>query len=128
MPSSSTRWISLFLLSTALAAVALVAGALYYVLAMPSRSYRGALDFTPEERKLAERLRAHVAALAAGERNRDLDRPARYIAGEFGQFREQPFEVETDELDFVPVMSAALWPTLENQANRSVIQYRQIRV
>ena len=92
MPSSSTRWISLFLLSTALAAVALVAGALYYVLAMPSRSYRGALDFTPEERKLAERLRAHVAALATGERNRDLDRPARYIAGEFGQFREQPFE------------------------------------
>src|SRR2546423_15516515 len=59
---------------------------------MPGRSYRGALEFTSQERALAERLRAHVTALAAGERNRDLDRPARYIAGEFGQFREQPFE------------------------------------
>src|SRR5256714_12924433 len=59
---------------------------------MPGRSYRGALEFTSQERALAERLRAHVTALAAGERNRDLDRPARYIAGEFGQFREQPFQ------------------------------------
>ena len=92
MPSSSTRWINVFLVSTVVAAIALFAGALYYVLAMPGRSYRGALEFTSQERALAERLRAHVAALAAGERNRDLDRPARYIAAEFGQFREQPFE------------------------------------
>ena len=72
--------------------VTLVAGALYYMLAMPGRPYRGTLAFTPEERALAERLRAHVAALASGERNRDLDRPARYIAREFGQFREQAFQ------------------------------------
>jgi len=72
--------------------VTLVAGALYYMLAMPGRPYRGTLAFTPEERALAERLRAHVAALASSERNRDLDRPARYIAREFGQFREQAFQ------------------------------------
>src|SRR5204862_2812509 len=59
---------------------------------MPGRSHRGALEFTSQEHALAERLREHVAALAASERNRDLDRPAHYIAGEFGQFREQPFE------------------------------------
>jgi len=70
----------------------LVAGALYYMLAMPGRSYRGALEFTAEERALAERLHAHVAALAASERNRDLDRPARYIAAQLGAVREQPFE------------------------------------
>jgi Zn-dependent M28 family amino/carboxypeptidase len=62
------------------------------MLAMPGRSYRGALEFTPAERDLAERLRAHVTALASSERNRDLERPARYVATQFGQFREQAFE------------------------------------
>lgn len=61
------------------------------MLAMPGRSYRGALEFTAPERDLAERLRAHVTALAAGERNRDLDRPARYIATQFRSSREQAF-------------------------------------
>jgi len=62
------------------------------MLAMPGRPYGGTLAFTGEERALAERLRSHVAALAASERNRDLERPARYIAREFGQFREQAFQ------------------------------------
>jgi Zn-dependent M28 family amino/carboxypeptidase len=62
------------------------------MLGMPGRSYRGPLEFTAEERALAERLRSHVVALAASERNGDLERPARYIAAQFGEFREQPFE------------------------------------
>jgi Zn-dependent M28 family amino/carboxypeptidase len=62
------------------------------MLAMPGRPYRGTLAFTAEERALAERLRAHVTALASSERNRDLDRPARYIGDAFGQFREQAFQ------------------------------------
>src|SRR5438046_771293 len=62
------------------------------MLAMPGRPYGGTLAFTGEERALAECLRSHVAALAASERNRDLERPARYIAREFGQFREQAFQ------------------------------------
>ena len=63
------------------------------MLAMPGRSYRGALEeFNADERSLAERLRTHVVALAATERNRDLETPARYIAAQFGAFREQPFE------------------------------------
>jgi len=59
---------------------------------MPGRSYHGALEFTAPERELAERLHAHVAALTASERNRDLERPARYIASQFGAFREQAFQ------------------------------------
>jgi Zn-dependent M28 family amino/carboxypeptidase len=62
------------------------------MLAMPGRSYRGALEFNGDERALAERLRAHVAAIAGSERNRDLETPARYIAAQFGGFREQSFE------------------------------------
>jgi len=62
------------------------------MLAMPGRSYRGAPEFTAEERTLAERLRVHVTTLAASERNRYLDRPARYIAAQLGEVREQPFE------------------------------------
>ena len=64
---------------------------MYYMLAMPGRSYRGTLEFIPEERALAERLRAHVTALASSERNHDLERPARYIAAQLGDAREQPF-------------------------------------
>jgi Zn-dependent M28 family amino/carboxypeptidase len=41
---------------------------------------------------LAERLRQHVAVLASGERNTDLDRPARYIEREFGaRFQRQEY-------------------------------------
>jgi Zn-dependent M28 family amino/carboxypeptidase len=58
---------------------------------MPGRSYRGPLDFTAEEKALAERLRKHVEALAATERNTDLDRFARYIGAQFGEHREQEF-------------------------------------
>jgi len=61
------------------------------MLAMPGRSYRGALEFNAEERALAGRLRAHVTTLASSERNRDLERPARYIAAQLGDVREQPF-------------------------------------
>lgn len=58
---------------------------------MPGSSYRGALEFTADEKELAARLRAHVEALAAGERNVDLERPARYIARELGRVREHAF-------------------------------------
>jgi Zn-dependent M28 family amino/carboxypeptidase len=58
---------------------------------MPGRSYDGPLDFTDEERALADRLRAHVEVLAATERNTDLERPARYIAAQLGEHRAQEF-------------------------------------
>lgn len=58
---------------------------------MPGRSYHGPLDFTDEERALARRLRAHVEALAAAERNVELEPPARYIAAELGSVRYQEF-------------------------------------
>ena len=59
---------------------------------MPGHSYEGALNFTPAETELAARLRAHVEALAAGERNVDLERPARYIEQQFGGSRSQHFQ------------------------------------
>src|SRR5258708_40220472 len=59
---------------------------------MPGRSYRGALDFTVAERQLAQRLRAHVEALAASERNVDLERPAHYIEQQLGAARTQEFQ------------------------------------
>lgn len=58
---------------------------------MPGRSYSGPLEFTEVEKALAERLRAHVAALATDERNSDLERPARYIASQFAGAKEQHF-------------------------------------
>jgi Zn-dependent M28 family amino/carboxypeptidase len=58
---------------------------------MPGRSYDGPLEFSAEEQALAARLRAHVEALAASERNVDLERPARYIAAELGRVRYQEF-------------------------------------
>jgi hypothetical protein len=52
---------------------------------MPGRSYNGALPpLTPEERSLASRLERHVLELASGERNGDLEKPARYIEGALG--------------------------------------------
>ena len=62
------------------------------MVAMPGRSYDGPLDFTPEERALAERLRAHVETLAADQRNVDLDRPLRYIASRMGAVRFHEFK------------------------------------
>jgi hypothetical protein len=59
-----------------------VAGALYYMIAMPGRSYSGPLEYTAEERELAARLRAHVETLASSQRNTDLERPAKYIASQ----------------------------------------------
>src|SRR5437764_8717468 len=58
---------------------------------MPGRSYRGPLEFSAEEKQLAARLRAHVEALASGERNIDLERPARYIEQQLGNTTAQAF-------------------------------------
>jgi Zn-dependent M28 family amino/carboxypeptidase len=52
--------------------------------AMPGRSHAGPLPpLTGEGRALSLRLRLHVAALAAGERNTDLETPAKYIEKAF---------------------------------------------
>jgi hypothetical protein len=68
-----------------------VAGLLYYMIAMPGEPYRGTLaPVTGEERALALRLRLHVAALAAAERNTDLETPARYIEAAFTKQGYQP--------------------------------------
>lgn len=51
---------------------------------MPGTSYAGPLPpLTGEGRALSLRLRLHVAALAASERNADLETPARYIEQAF---------------------------------------------
>lgn len=58
---------------------------------MPGRSYSGPLPpLSGEERALALRLRLHVAALAAGERNLDLETPARYIEAAFAAQGHKP--------------------------------------
>lgn len=62
-----------------------------YMVAMPGRSYAGPLEFTAEERALAARLRAHVEALAADQRNVDLDRPVRYITSQLREVRVHEF-------------------------------------
>src|SRR6185436_3174765 len=64
----------------------------WYVVSMPGRSYDGALDFTAQEIELAARLRAHVEALAAEQRNVDLERPARYIEEKLVSAKAQIFE------------------------------------
>lgn len=75
------------LLGVALAAAVVVA----YMVAMPGRSYGGPLEFTAEEHALAERLRTHVEALAADQRNVDLERPLRYILSKMGNTRIHEF-------------------------------------
>jgi len=51
---------------------------------MPGKSYAGPLpELSGEGRALSLRLRLHVAALAANERNSDLETPARYIEAAF---------------------------------------------
>jgi hypothetical protein len=64
-------------------ALALAAG-LAYMTAMPDRPYSGPLPpLSGEGRALSLRLRLHVAALAAAERNSDLETSARYIEAAF---------------------------------------------
>ena len=68
----------------ALALAAAVAALLAYMTSMPGRSYSQPLPaLSGEGRALSLRLRLHVAALAANERNVDLETPARYIEGAF---------------------------------------------
>ena len=62
---------------------------------MPGTSHAGALPpLTGKARALSLRLRLHVAALAAAERNLDLERPARYIEQ---AFRSQGMEFSVQE-------------------------------
>ena len=62
---------------------------------MPGTSHAGALPpLTGEARALSLRLRLHVAALAAKERNLDLETPARYIEQ---AFRSQGMEFSVQE-------------------------------
>lgn len=59
---------------------------------MPGKSYAGALPpLNGEHRALSLRLRLHVAALAANERNTDLETPARYIEHALRDFSTQQF-------------------------------------
>ena len=68
----------------------MVAG-LYYMTAMPDRPYAGPLPpLSGEGRALSLRLRLHVAALAAAERNTDLETPARYIEAAFSRLGFEP--------------------------------------
>lgn len=67
---------------------------------------------------LAERLRQHVAVLAAAERNSDLDTPARYIEREFGaRFRRQEYAsggrtVRNIEVGFGAIVVGAHYDTV----------------
>jgi Zn-dependent M28 family amino/carboxypeptidase len=59
--------------------------------AMPERPYAGPLPpLSGEGRALSLRLRLHVAALAAAERNTDLETPARYIEAAFSRLGFEP--------------------------------------
>jgi hypothetical protein len=67
-------------LAVLVALAAAIAGLLYYMTAMPGQSHAGPLPpLSGEGRALSLRLRLHVAALAASERNTDLETPARYV-------------------------------------------------
>jgi hypothetical protein len=84
-------FIYIFLLA-ALAIGAAAAGAAAWMLVMPGRSHAGPLpELSPQEKLLAEKLKAHVALLARTERNTDLETAARYIEGQFGSFTIQAF-------------------------------------
>jgi len=68
-----------------------VVAGLYYMTAMPERPYAGPLPpLSGEGRALSLRLRLHVAALAAAERNTDLETPARYIEAAFSRLGFEP--------------------------------------
>src|SRR5260221_3401036 len=59
---------------------------------MPGRSFHGPLEFTAQERELAQRLHAHVAALASSERTVHLEGPAHSIEQQRGAARTQEFQ------------------------------------
>jgi len=68
-----------------------LAGLLVYMTSMPGRSHAGPLPpLSGEDRALSLRLRLHVAALAAAERNTDLETPARYIEAALAKQGYQP--------------------------------------
>ncbi|HYT47396.1 MAG TPA: M28 family peptidase, partial [Burkholderiales bacterium] len=68
-----------------------VTACLGYMTAMPGRSHIGPLPpLSGEGRALSLRLRLHVAALAAAERNSDLETPARYIEAAFSRVGLDP--------------------------------------
>jgi hypothetical protein len=70
---------------------AAVAGLLLFMIRMPGASYAGTLPpLSGEDRALSLRLRLHVAALAANERNHDLETPARYIEAAFSRMGYKP--------------------------------------
>jgi peptidase M28-like protein len=94
-PSSGTRSPKTTLALVLLAVAAAVAAGFAYMIAMPGRSYSTAERGPPpkpsgEGRALALRLRLHVAALAAAERNTDLETPARYIEAAFSRLGLEP--------------------------------------
>jgi Zn-dependent M28 family amino/carboxypeptidase len=67
------------------------------MVSMPGRSHGGALPAAShEEQSLAVRLRHHVEELARTERNRDLERPAKYIESALASYGltplSRPFE------------------------------------
>jgi hypothetical protein len=79
-----------FWLALAVAAAA-AAALLWYMIAVPGRSWSGELPpLGDEDRRLRDRLRAHVQAVASKEHNvwwpQELERAARYIADELGGF------------------------------------------
>jgi hypothetical protein len=83
------------LLGALFAAALGIAGFLYFMIRMPGTSHAGPLPpLTGEARALSLRLRLHVAALAAKERNLDLETPARYIEQ---AFRSQGLEFSVQE-------------------------------
>ncbi len=91
------------LLAIAVAAAA-VAAALWFMVAMPGRSWSGRLaPLAAEDERLRERLRAHVHAIASREHNvwfpAELDRAARYIRDALAamgyETRDEAFEART---------------------------------
>ena len=71
----------------------LIAGGLAYMTAMPGNSHAGPLPpLMDEGRALAGRLRRHVEALAAAERNADLETAARYLEANLAGAQSQWFE------------------------------------
>src|SRR5689334_22391169 len=83
---------TMFLLAVALLALAGAGwGAHRYMFQVPGVSYEGALpEMTREERALSERLRTHIATIAAKEHNIDtydeLTKVARYIERTLAEF------------------------------------------
>ncbi len=85
------------------ALVVVTYGGARYLTSMPGVSYEGVLPpLAPDEKDLAEKLRTHVEAIAAKERNLDhydaLEDAARYIETTLGQFglttKSQVFTVD----------------------------------